>query len=419
VIIYSQMEIRKSHWESRNGLVSLSVPIMKVNQEKRLVSGFATLNNLDRQGDIVLSEASKAAFAAWPGNVREMHANIAAGKVVSFREQMYYDTETEKFYEGVFVEVYVSKGARDTWEKVLDGTLTGFSIGGRILEEESFFDADLGRLVNVIKAYELSELSLVDVPANQLANVFSIAKADNGDVKVSGIAVDVETVDVYWNSIEKVAVFGSTEEPGYEYIGWIESTMTDSEKSIAIAELIKNTAKPAVEKKEGVETNMANEVEETVETVEAVSEIVEEAVTEEAPVSEDTAEEVTAEADAEVEAADDTVIEAVEEETPEAAVEIDWEAEFKSLKETVGELAGSLAGIAKSVEGLSGITKSLTETVEKNAATTDEAIKEVASHVKGVEKSIVSKKAADRDVETRKVEKQDIWADRFTAHKLN
>jgi Putative phage serine protease XkdF len=409
------MDITKSHWESRDGVVSLSVPIMKVNQEKRLVSGFATLNNLDRQGDIVLSEASKAAFAAWPGNVREMHANIAAGKVVSFREQTYYDTETEKFYEGVYVDVYVSKGARDTWEKVLDGTLTGFSIGGRILDEESFFDADLGKVVNVIKAYELAELSLVDVPANQLANVFSIAKADNGDVKVSGIAVDVETVDVYWNSIEKVAVFGSTEEPGYEYIGWIESTMTDSEKSFAITELIKNAAKPAVEKEEGVETNMAEEVTETVETVEAVSEI---ETVEEAPVSEDTAEEVTAEADAEVEATIDTTVEAVEEETPEAAVEIDWEAEFKSLKETVGELAGSLAGIAKSVEGLSGITKSLTETVEKNAATTDEAIKEVASHVKGVEKSIVSKKAADRDVETRQVEKQDIWADRFTAHKL-
>jgi hypothetical protein len=390
---------------------------MKVNQEKRIVSGFATLNNLDRQGDIVLSEASKAAFAAWPGNVREMHANIAAGKVVSFREQMYYDTETEKFYEGVYVDVYVSKGARDTWEKVLDGTLTGFSIGGRILDEESFFDADLGRVVNVIKAYELAELSLVDVPANQLANVFSIAKADNGDVKVSGIAVDVETVDVYWNPVEKVAVFGATEEPGYEYIGWIESTMSDSEKSSAIAELIKNAAKPAVEKEEGVETNMANEVEETVETVEAVSEIVEETV-EEAPVSEDTAEEVTAEADAEVEATDDAGIEAVEEETPEAAVEIDWEAEFKSLKETVGELAGTLAGFAKSVEGVTSIVKSLTETVEKNAATTDEAIKEVASHVKDVEKSIVSKKAADRDVETRKVEKQDIWADRFTAHKL-
>lgn len=409
------MELKKSHWESRDGSVNLSVPIMKVNQEKRIVSGFATLNNLDRQGDIVLSEASKKAFSEFAGNVREMHANVAVGKVVSFQEQTYYEPQTAKVYDGIYVDVYVSKGAQDTWEKVLDGTLTGFSIGGRIVDEESFFDADANSMVNIVKAYSLTELSLVDAPANQLANVFSIAKADNGESKISGMVVGIETTDVFWNRTEQVAIFGATEEPGYEYIGWIESNLNDVDKASAVADLLKNAAKPAVIKEEGVEKNMAEEVNETVETVEAVSEI---ETVEEAPVSEDTAEEVTAEADAEVEATIDATVEAVEEETPTAAVEIDWEAEFKSLKETVGELAGSLAGIAKSVEGLTGITKSLTENIEKNAATTDEAIKEVASHVQGVEKSIVSKKAADREVETRMVEKQDIWADRFTAHKL-
>ena len=48
----------KAHWSSDGNDIKLSMPIAKVDKERRIVSGFATLDNVDRQGDIVPSDAS-------------------------------------------------------------------------------------------------------------------------------------------------------------------------------------------------------------------------------------------------------------------------------------------------------------------------------------------------------------------------
>ncbi len=113
----NSMDISKAHWVSDGDSVRLSMPIAKVDKEKRVVSGFATLDNVDRQGDIVPSDASIKAFEKFRGNIREMHDDKkAVGKLVSFKEDSFYDQETNKFYSGVFVSAYVSKGAQDTWE---------------------------------------------------------------------------------------------------------------------------------------------------------------------------------------------------------------------------------------------------------------------------------------------------------------
>ncbi len=136
------MEITKAHWASKDGRVSLSMPFNKVDTEQRTVSGYASVDNLDTQGDVVTAEAASEAFDRFRGNIREMHQPIAVGKVVSFWQQPLYDTETNKTYVGVYVTAYVSTGAQDTWEKVLDGTLTGFSIGGSINDAEDVYDKD-------------------------------------------------------------------------------------------------------------------------------------------------------------------------------------------------------------------------------------------------------------------------------------
>jgi len=170
------MNINKGIWSTKDDTIRLSMPINKVDKERRIVSGFATLDNLDRQGDIVPADASKRAFETFRGNLREMHQPIAVGKVVSFKEDKYFDEATKSFYNGIYVSAYVSKGAQDTWEKVLDGTLTGFSIGGNIEKADDIYNSELDKACRVIKEYTLSELSLVDNPANQFANVLSIEK---------------------------------------------------------------------------------------------------------------------------------------------------------------------------------------------------------------------------------------------------
>lgn len=232
------MELIKSNWGVGDNKLSLSMPISKVDTEKRLVSGFATLDNSDRQDDIVTMEASRDAFAKWAGNIREMHQPIAAGRLVEFREDSFYDTDTQKFYEGIYVTVYVSKGAQSTWEKVLDGTLTGFSIGGDIIESSMEFVKDAGskgKQIRFIKAYELNELSLVDVPANQLANVFSVQKSLEGSTLLKGLMSEVEISNVFWCEHDKIGKSaGEATQNCYvcdsemKNVGWFEKGQDDS-----------------------------------------------------------------------------------------------------------------------------------------------------------------------------------------------
>ncbi len=232
------MNIEKSNWSSNGDNIVLSVPFTKVNREKRTVSGFATLDNLDQTGDVVTQEASLKAFENFRGNIREMHGPNAVGKMISFKPETYYDPKSKEFYNGVYVDAYISKGAQDTWEKVLDGTLAGFSIGGKIVDSENEVNKATGQTVRFIKDYALMELSVVDSPANELCNILSIQKV-NGQLVFKGIAADVVTENIFYCE-DSDSVFISTEKTydspvsgkPAELIGWVESTDVNKSKEI-------------------------------------------------------------------------------------------------------------------------------------------------------------------------------------------
>jgi ribosomal protein S20 len=301
------MNIEKSHWSSDGENLHLSVPFTKVNREKRTVSGFATLDNVDQTGDVVIAEASIKAFENFRGNLREMHGPIAVGKVVSFKPETYYDEKTQTFYNGVYVTSYISKGAQDTWEKVLDGTLSGFSIGGKIKESDNEMNKATGEVVRFIKDYDLVELSIVDSPANELCNIFSIEKV-GGKMVYKGLATEVVTENIFYCE-ESDSVFMSTEKTFESpvsgkpatLIGWVESSDMNKAKEIDnILASFKKSRLPLPEtqlaKQANVEggndmekLNVGKEAEVVAEaTVEAPAEVTPEvdAVAEEAPVAE-------------------------------------------------------------------------------------------------------------------------------------
>jgi hypothetical protein len=224
--------------------IHFSTPITKIDVEKRMVHGFATLDNLDRQNDKVDAEASIRAFSNFRNNLREMHQPIAVGKVVSFKPEKYYDEESGKFYNGVYVSAYVSKGAQDTWEKVLDKTLTGFSIGGEIDDAEDVFDEDMNKAYRVIKEYRLSELSLVDNPANQFANVISIEKVDGSD-KMNGYLSKATIENIFWCRKDDIIQMSYSEnracpqcDKAMSNIGFVESN--DVDKASTVKGIIKS-----------------------------------------------------------------------------------------------------------------------------------------------------------------------------------
>ena len=325
------MTIQKAHWDTDGDNVRLSMPFNKVDKERRIVSGFATLDNVDKQNDIVTPEASMKAFQKFRGNIREMHQPVAVGKMVSFKEDKYFDPETKKMYSGIYVSTYISKGAQDTWEKVLDGTLSGFSIGGKMNKFDTAYNEEVSKKVRIIKDYDLMELSLVDTPANQFASILSVEKVDGVDV-FKGESVDTIIENVFWDAesglvllSEKETEVSPTTGVPMQNIGFVEKN--DNEKTEMLKFLVDSAKGINVTKMNKENDNMANEI-----VNEEVAEVVPEAeVVVDAPATEEVVETVVAEEAIEAPAVD---------------------ADPAIVEEVVEEVIGEDAAIAKSVTEL-------------------------------------------------------------------
>jgi hypothetical protein len=261
--------IQKSSLTVDGNSIHMSMPFAKVDESKRTVSGFATLDNIDTEGDVVLSEASVKAFQRARGNLREMHQPVAVGKVIDFQEEEFYDSKNDELYRGIFVTARVSEGAEDTWKKVLDGTLTGFSIGGAINEASNEFIKDANRTIRFIKDYDLVELSLVDNPANQLANIVSFQKSQTGDLIVKmGEAGTAQVESVFVCSKDFTVVVKNADmascpecDSVMEQAGWFESAGDRKEKVRSIVNKFLNgkEAAPNSESEGGVDMTVKDE----------------------------------------------------------------------------------------------------------------------------------------------------------------
>jgi hypothetical protein len=364
------MTISKAHWDTEGDNVRLSMPFSKVDVERRTVSGFATLDNVDKQSDIVTTEASLNAFQKFRGNIREMHQPTAVGKMVAFKEDKYFDPETKKFYNGVYVSAYVSKGAQDTWEKVLDGTLSGFSIGGRMNKWDDGYDEKMDAKIRIIKDYDLVELSLVDNPANQFANILSVEKVDGVDI-IKGDLVDTVTENVFWDSEAGIVLLSENESENsptsgapMQNIGFVEKTdnektemikfLVDSAKGINTSKIIKE-ASPMNETTEAVVEDITEKSDNVVEESQVAPEAdaaVEQPAVEEVTEKADAVEEApeVAEASAEEVSKSDDVTEAVAEiKNTLTSAFSDLTATVKSLHEKVAELTKSIDSVKNEV----------------------------------------------------------------------
>jgi hypothetical protein len=429
------MEIKKANWYSDGDSLKLSMPIAKVDKERRIVSGFATLDNIDQHGDIVSSEASTKAFERFRGNIREMHQPLAVGKMVSFRKETLFDKASGKEHNGVFVNVYVSKGAQDTWEKVLDGTLSGFSIGGNVKEAKNEFIEELEKTVRIIKDYDLTELSLVDNPANQLSNVLSIQKTADGTV-YKGIATDVKVENVFYDK-ETDSIFLSTEsefksptsENNLELIGWVETN--DANKSLEITRILEAYKSSRSVLPENIVAKQSGQNDETTEggvtvaettiveetKIEAVAEV--EEVTEAELAKSADAEEAPAAEVAEAPAVEETAaveeaanISEVEVEETDFAKMLDDMKAFFSAEITKTATAQAVSSLSTKVdEKIAEITNKYNE-LEQAVSNIKSHISSVEKRIDGVESDTAIKKSSDLDGSDVKITKSK-WGGHF------
>jgi hypothetical protein len=400
------MNIEKSLWSSHGDNITLSVPFTKVNREKRTVSGFATLDNVDQTGDVVTSEASIKAFENFRGNLREMHQPVAVGKIVSFKPETYYDPVSKEFYNGVYVDAYISKGAQDTWEKVLDGTLAGFSIGGKIIESDNEVNKATGKTVRFIKDYALMELSIVDSPANELCNILSISKM-NGQLVFKGMAADIVTENIFYCN-ESDSVFISTES-SYDspvtgkpatLIGWVESNDVNKAKEIdKILDLHKKSrlSTPETQIAKQADIEGGKEVSDNTENV-----VAEDAVAPEATVEDTAAVAPAEEAPAVEEAPADAVVDASAETLEKAADVSEVMVDEPDFAKMLGDLKGFFSEtLNKASEANAAQVSLIKDTVETFSKSVDGRISELAEQHTALSKAVEDIKNTIDGVEKR------------------
>jgi len=159
--------------------MKLYAPIAKIDEAQHMVFGYASTEALDSQGEIVKREALEAALPDYMrfANIREMHQPSAVGVA----------TEAELDERGLYLAARIVDPV--AWEKVTSGVYKGFSIGGSVVQRDT-------AQKHVITGVRLSEISLVDRPANPEA-VFTMYKADDGGLGKIGArnsAADLATI---------------------------------------------------------------------------------------------------------------------------------------------------------------------------------------------------------------------------------
>jgi hypothetical protein len=152
--------------------LNLFAQIAKIDESKHEVWGVATAEIVDKEGEIFDYDSSKPYFKCWSdeiskatdgkslGNVREMHAPSAVGKLVAIA----FDDDMKQIRVGARIVDSMA------WQKCMLGVYTGFSIGGAYVN--SWKDGEYVRFTaNPV------EISVVDNPCVPGAH-FTAVKAD-------------------------------------------------------------------------------------------------------------------------------------------------------------------------------------------------------------------------------------------------
>jgi len=157
-----------------------------------VVAGYASVEVVDKQGDVITKEALKDAFSKFMENpsyrnVQLAHSNIQIGDVVP----NYTDSEgrlwkSEVDDVGMFVVVQLRNDiekAKEVSAEIRKGALRGFSIGGQAFKRVRKSDPKRGDYQEISKL-ELHEITICEKGINPEAT-FSILKEDTEVTKMT------------------------------------------------------------------------------------------------------------------------------------------------------------------------------------------------------------------------------------------
>jgi HK97 family phage prohead protease/HK97 family phage major capsid protein len=138
----------------------------EVGKDKVKIKGYASTNNTDRAGDVILPEA-------WSKGIADYQKNPILLFNHNYDKPIGRTTSIEITDKGLEIEGEISRKAADNVADLIeDDVLKAFSVGFMVKDADYDSASDLF----VIKEAELYEVSVVSVPCNQDA-VFSVSKS--------------------------------------------------------------------------------------------------------------------------------------------------------------------------------------------------------------------------------------------------
>ena len=168
---------------------SSSAPIiLKGLGDDLVVAGYASVEMVDKQGDLITRSALKDAFGKFMKadgfrNVQLAHSNIQVGSVIpSYTDSSGRMWKSEVDDTGMFVVIKLRgdiEKAREVASEIRKGNLRSFSIGGQAFERVNKSDQTRGDY-REIRRMELHEVTICEKGINPEAQ-FRILKEDTGE----------------------------------------------------------------------------------------------------------------------------------------------------------------------------------------------------------------------------------------------
>jgi hypothetical protein len=207
--------------DPKTDVARLYFQICRVDKERREVWGIASTEEVGVDGKIMGFDATCRAMTRWHdrhlyrapdgtmvgGNIREQHSLKPVAGAIGWMP----DPEKRLVYLGS----RVSLGAEDTWQKILDGTLRGYSINGPVHQAEmrTVRVGDRERKVPYATEYDLDEISYVDRPGDRPALFTQIIRSFD---EASGATASLVSGDVDDGALETPALDVLRAAPAFE-----------------------------------------------------------------------------------------------------------------------------------------------------------------------------------------------------------
>jgi HK97 family phage prohead protease len=185
--------------------------LLKARSSDLVVAGYASVEMVDKQGDLITKPALKDAFGKFmksPGfrNVQLAHSNIQVGEVIPNYEDAggrMWKSEVDE--TGMFVVIKLRddiEKAREVAAEIRKGNLKSFSIGGQAFERVNKHDGTRGDY-REISRMELHEVTICEKGINPEAQ-FRILKEDTTN-KGDNMTDDENTMNELQNVLERLS----------------------------------------------------------------------------------------------------------------------------------------------------------------------------------------------------------------------